>query len=472
MKKIFLFTVIIVSQLSFSQLRFEFGPTFDYDVKAEIKPEFVLTDNYNTFLLSTINSNGLMSSNIAIVRKFDQKNQLANTYKQQFPNFDIGTMNNVLGTCATNTGKAAVFLETYSTKSKKTDISKLVFDKQTNEFTTTVVTTYPILSAGKSANVSLKKSDNGNYIAIRCTKHRAKEESEVSLLLVLDANSLETIWQKEVSFDDKYYTEFHSVSNSGKVVLIRSAKGWKLDNYVTIVTSDSQENKTFEEEIKLQEPKLVTIGTQDYLIAFNYPAKGVRSGDYSKIIFYDLTLGKTLQNNKVSEFSNLRKLINVEIKNVFLQNNEIHLFTQAKTQMDDKNPDGSVNSQAFFNPKYRYELSNLFVMSYEGTLKSILKLQTDTSREVLVSDSFGLIKLKGTYYLNTGHYSGFYALNPDFSRNPNNILSFTNYEDPDRNYNLIYVNQLINFLPDSNRHIFARTIGLDKMSLVNVFNTK
>lgn len=471
MKKISFLIFIFIFQFSFSQYKFEFGASFDYDVKAETKPEFVLTDNYNTYLLSTVNVTGMMSKNEMIVRKFDQKNQLITAYKQSFPKFDIGTLHNVLGTTATNTGKAAVFTESYSSKSKKTDISKLVFDKKTNVITTEVLATYPILSAGKAATVSLQKSDNGNYIAIRCTKNRAKEEPEISLLLILDANSLEVVWQKEVSFDDKYFTEFHAVSNSEKVVLVRSAKSWKLDNYLTIVTLEGQENKTFEEPVKLQEPKLVSIGTQDYLIAFNYPIKGARAGDYDKLLFYDITLGKTLQNNKISEFANLKRLVNVEIKNVFLQNNEIHLFTQAKTQMDDKNSDGSVNSQAFFNPKFKYELANVFIMSYEGILKSIIKLPTDTTREVVVSDSFGLIKLKGIYYLNTGHHYSFFALNSDFSRNANNVISFSNYEDPDRE-RTTYINQLINFLPDSNRYIFARTIGLDKMSLVNVFNVK
>ena len=471
MKKILFFLVLVVSQVSFSQYKFQFGANFEYDVKGETNPEFVLTDNYNTYLLSTVNVTGMMSSNQMIVRKFDQKNQLINSYIQKFPKFDVGTLHNVLGTAATNTGKAAVFTESYSTKSKKTDISKLVYDKKTNEITTTVVATYPILSAGKSANVNLQKSDNGSFIAIRCTKNRAKEEPEISLLLVLDSNSLEIVWQKEVSFDDKYYTEFHSVTNSGKVILVRSAKGWKLDNYLTVVSLETQENKTFEEPIKLQQPKIISIGTQDYLIAFNYPTKGVRSGDFDKLLFYDITLGKTLQNNKVSEFSNLKKLVNVEIKNVFQQSNEIHLFTQAKTQMDDKNPDGSVNSQAFFNPKYRYEMANVFVLSNEGILKKIAKLPTDTSREVVVSDAFGVLKLKGNYYLNTGHHYSFFGLNPDFSRNGNNIISFRNYEDPDRDRTL-YVNQLLTFLPDSNRYIFARTIDLNKMSLVNVIMDK
>ncbi len=472
MKKIFLLLAITLSQFSFSQLKFEFGSKFDYDVKAETKPEFVLTDNYNTYLLTTTNVTGMMSRNQMIVRKFDQKNQLINTYTQNFPKFDIGTLHNVLGSCATNTGKAVVFTESYSTKSKKTDISKLVFDKKTNEITTTVVATYPILSAGKAANVNLQKSDNGNLIAIRCTKNRAKEEPEVNLILVLDANSLEIVWQKEVSFDDKYFTEFHTVSNAGKVVLVRSAKSSKMDTYLTTVTSDGQENKVFEEVLKLQQPKLVSINSQDYLIAFNYAVKGSHSSDYDKLLFYDIALGKTLQNNKISEFNTLKKLKEVEFKNIFLQNNEIHLFTQAKTEVDAKNPDGSMNNDLFFNPKFRYELSNLFVLSYEGILKSIIKFPTDNSRIVEQSDAFGLINIKGSYYLNTGHHHSFFSLKPDFSVNENDLLSFTNYDDPDRDRNVVYVNQLIHFLPDSKRLVFARTIGQDKMSLVNVINFK
>lgn len=471
MKKIALFVLFAFSQLSFSQYKFEFGTSFDYDVKGESNPEFVLNDNYNTFLLTTMNVTGMMSSNRMIVRKFDQKNQLINTVKQDFPKFDIGTLHNVLGTSVSTTGKATVFVESYSNKSKKTDISKLTFDKKTNAISTTVLATYPILSVGKAANVHMQKSANGNYIAIRCTKYRAKEEPEVNLLLVLDANSLEVVWQKEVSFEDKYYTEFHSVSNSGKIVLVRSAKGWKLDNYLTIVTADNQENKTFEEAVKLQQPKLVNIGVQDYLIAFNYPIKGARSGEFDKLMFYDLTSGKILQNNKVSEFSNLKKLKEVEFKNIVLQSNEMHLFTQAKTEIDAKNPDGTMNSQAFFNPKFRYELANVFVLSNEGIIKSSTKLVTDNASEIVASDAFGLINIKGTYYINTGHYYSFYALKPDFTRNANDILSFTNYDDPDRDRN-VYVNQLIDYLPDSKRLVFARTIGLDKMSLVNILNFK
>lgn len=472
MKKILLFLLIISFQTSFSQLRYDFGPSFDYDVKGENNPEFVLTDNYNTYLLTTMNVyGGMVQTYKMIVRKFDQKNKLTGTYIQDFPKFDIGTLHNVLGTSVSNTGKASVFVESYSNKSKKTELSMLVFDKKTNAITTTTLLNYPILSASKAANVGMEKSQNGNFIALRIVKYRAKDQPELTTVMVLDAHSLEVVWQKEISFDDAFITESHSVSNSGKVVLVRSAKDFKVDTYLTVVTKDGQENKTFEEPLKLQQTKIITIGTQDYLLGFNYTKKGSHNTDFDKLLFYDIDQGKTFHNTNISEFANFKKLRSVDFKNIIVMSNEIHLFTQTKTEIEVKNPDGTMNSQAFFDPKFRYQVANVFVLGIDGSVKSIVKLPTDTTSQISVSDAFGLLNIKGTNYVNTGNFNSFFALNNDFTKNANATYSFYNNNDEERS-SFTYVNQLVTYIADSNRLVFARTIGDDKMSLVNMMNMK
>jgi hypothetical protein len=462
--KLSLLLAIFMLNFGYSQLKYEWGAAFDYDVKDEKDPQIVLKDNYNHYLLTVVD---VIAQHQMIIRKFDQKNQLVDTYKYDFPKLDASTLYNYLGFTEVK-GKVIVFTQIYSNKAKKSEIYKLEFDKATGKFTSTPITSVAIASAYKSGTVKFSKSLNGSYIGIVHIMHRTKGEPEKNMVLTLDATT-NVAWQKEASFTNDHTTVNTAVTNSGKIILLRlnlSFKKANNNNYVVIETADKEEEKTFETPIFLNDLTVLSIGTQDYLLAFNSKNRG----DYNNLLFYDLQLGKTLQNTKISEFSSLKDLKDVIIKNVFMQNNEIHLFTEAKTEVvvpvANRQTSGGFGS-SFPDPVFQFGPAQLFVLDMDGTLKTVKKLNVPTPKGLLYS-SFGVVNIKGNYYINTGNFNGFYALNsPDFEKSKTGVVNF--YQpDPLKSSDIKFVNQLETYFPDGNRMLFARVVNDQKMSFVSV----
>jgi hypothetical protein len=410
-----------------------------------------------------------------ILRKFDQKNQLLDTYIQELPKFDIATLTNYLGFTESN-GKLAVFTKTYSNKAKKSEIIKIEFDKATAKFNNTVLDSSPILSAMKSGDVTLQKSVNGNFTGIVYTKYRAKGEAEKNLILVLD-NALNIAWKRDLEFTNEHTTQRFTVTNSGKVALLHdnsSFKKSKNNNYLTVVTADTQEDKAFETQIFLQDLKAISIGAQDYILAFNSASRGLRPGDFTHILFYDLQSGKIIQNIKISEFTGIKNLSDVTMTNISLQNNEIHIFAEAKVEAGTKAPEGFSSSQ-FPETAYTYGPAYLYIVSFEGALNGTKHLTTINS-DADTSHSFGLLNVKGNYYINTAFkpgnftsiYSVLYKLTATNNYEANNDSMLIKMD----NESYRYAYQLLHYYADRSTLLTARVDGAKKMALVNVLDVK
>ena len=475
----YLILALFLVNITFAQVTYEYGDNFEYDTKAEQDPKFVLKDNYNHYMLSVVIVDGMMARRQMIMRKFDQKNQMVEMLTYDFPKFDIATLYNYLGYAEAN-GKVAVFTQTYSNKAKKSVISVHVFDKATSQFTTTELNSTPILSAMKSGTVSMQTSDNGRNIGINYTMHQAKEEAEKNLMLLIDATTFSIIWQKEFAFTDKFFTKNFTVTNSARAVYLRKAKGMKQSNYLVLGSPDGQEEKMLETEILLHSLKAVSIGSQDYVLAFNHPLKGLRSGDYTNLLLYDLQTGKTIQNAKSNAFGTNRT-VEVQFQNVSIQNNEIHIFAEAKVEADTK-PAATTGGfgSSFPETVYHYNAGYLIVMGLDGTIKKEEKLNLSTTVASL-HHSYGLLNIKGNYYIHTGahtslptRFPGLFALNAADGYNmPKDWILSPYAKDPKLyDQNVQYVHQLVNYFPDSNRLLFARIVNGNEMSLVNVFGMK
>ena len=481
MKKIYLLLALFLMNFSYGQ-DYKSGENFDFDEKNETDPQFVLADNYNTFLVSVINVDGMLAKRQMIVRKFDQNNRMVDNFTYDFPKFDIATLFNYLGYAETKDGKVVVFTETYSGKAKKSVIYKHEFDKKTSKFTSSELFSNAILSASKSGTISLEKSDNGNFIAINNTMYRAKEEAEKNLVIMLDA-SLNVAWQKEFSFPDKYFTKSFTVTNSGKVVYLRNSKGFKQDNYLVLATQEGQEEKRVETEVTLHKPKAISIGTQDYVLAFNYPSKGIRRGDYGSLLLFDLATGKTVQNASIDGYSGVKGIKEVKFRNITIAGDEIHIFTEALAELEMKttpSTGGFSSMNAFPAKEQQYGPGYMHVLGLNGAVKSAVKFAVHETKAPLFQ-SYGFINIKGNYYVATGNYydgvnlhGSFYQLNASIGAAKNTIGEISLYpQDPLRNQiNIRYVNQLIHYFPDSNKLLFARVIGEGKMSLLQISGTK
>lgn len=469
MKSIF-FTLFAFCFITFSSAQNQtFSPKFSFDADSEIDAQFVMKDNYNHYLITAINKSGMVAKNQVILRKFDQQNNLVETITHPFhPANDISTLHTYHGAFEIGTDKVVVFSESYSGKNKKSEIYKHVFDKKIGQFTTTLVASNPILSLMKAGNVDVKKSENGAFIAINYRKHSGKKEPEVNYTTVLNGSNLEVVWQKEFTFTDEATSQRFLVTNSGKGIFVRNPNSYKLDNYLVLVSNESQDNLTVGESIKLHEPKALSIGTQDYLVAYNYPTKGIRRGDYTHFMFYDLGTGTILQNNKVEGIVADSKLNAIEYRGITVQNNEIHILTEHKQEIGTK-PTAGFSSSSFPETKYAYATSYLMILGIDGVIKSRTNLITEYNQDASLYKSFGVGYNKGKTFINTGRNRGCYDLYDfvaDFKSQA--FINFPINSDPDKYSTVVYVNQLVHYFPDSNKYVFARTINGKEMSLVTV----
>ncbi len=468
--KICLLLMLCAAQFGFSQIKYEWGEDFEYDVKTETQPEIVLADSYNYYLLTVPTNGGVKGLGQFILRKFDQKNVLVDTYSQDLPSLDSGTLTNYLGFLENGNGKVVIFVQSYSNKAKKSAIYRLEFDKATAKLSAVELTSAPILSLMKSGTVTLKKSQNGRFMAIVYEMHRAKEEAEKSLVLMFDTASQEILWQKEFAFTDNYFTKHFAVTESGNIVFLRLVKGFKKHNYLVLGTKEGERVIEIDSEIMLQEPVAIAINSQDYILALNSNAKGIRSGDFANLLLFDLQNAKTIQNSKV-DFNSIKDIKDVQILKATVEGNEIRFFTEAKVQLDIK---ASVTAGGGFAPTpfpsdmQRFGPSSYYVLGLDGTILSEKKLSVDVGSPAELYHSFGLAYIKGNYYVNTGRHSGFYPLESNGGNNQSiNLYRYarTSYQDE----NIRYVNQLVRYFPDSNRVIFARIKDGSKMSFVSVF---
>ncbi|NOT52377.1 MAG: hypothetical protein HOP10_13995 [Chitinophagaceae bacterium] len=362
----------------------------------------------------------------------------------------------------------AVYAESYSNKEKKKDIYQYIFDKADGKFTTTLVVSYPIPSAMKSGTTVLKVSENGRYISF--INQRDGKDDITDEVVMMDGTTSTVLWKKEVPLGDKMYNRAFTVTNSGKAVILKSPKGLKLSNYLVVVSQESQEEKQFEEAVMLHDPKAISIGQADYLVDFNYAAKGLRSGDYESLMLYDLGNGKILKNNKIKEFNSVKDISNIKFTNIFLQNNEIHLFTEAKvkagTRQTKLNPMSSFTTE---EPIYKFGASYLIVMNFEGEVKGIKALHIDYNAMADFYRSFGLVNINGKYHINAG---GIYELYEQRIDSIQKVRPFSNSneasKDPNRNESPHYVTQVMAYVRDAKKLVLCRMYPDNKMSLVSI----
>ncbi len=463
---IFVITIFFFSFSLYSQNP-EVGTKFEFNTKAEQDARFVLKDNYNHYLFSVTNTDGMLRNNTIILRKFDQKNKLVQTFTYEFGPKDVSYLNNYLGSFESGNDKIIVITESYSKKFNKKDISKHVFDKSTSKFETSLIISYPIESLLKSGTTYVKNAENNNFIGINFVSHNSKNDPEVNYITMLDANG-NLLWQKEVSLESGYNTQGLTITNSGKALLYRNPRGFKNNPVLTLVTAEGKEDKTFEPGIKIHVPKAISIGNKDYLIAFNYPMKGSRNSDFQDLLLYDLENGTILKNNRITEFNNTKNLQEVLFKIITIQNNEILVFAEAKSEIVVTPTFGAAVS---WDRNYKYENASMFIIAFDGNLKAVKKLNSDGTTYQDFYRSYGLINIKGDFYINSGS-NGIYALDASkqYDRNPNKNISTSAALNQSNSSRI--VNQLVCYFPDSKRFVIAVMTNEKEMCLVNVFDSK
>ncbi|MGV3696768.1 hypothetical protein [Flavobacterium sp.] len=486
--------MLLITAASFAQQpKVEWGPKFDYDVKLEEDAKIVLADNYNHYLFSVANRHGMMSQHTINMRKFDQKNKLVNTFKENFPNKDTYTLYNYLGSYELGKDKMIIFIDSYSNKTKKKDIHRIVFDKNTDTFTSTLIVSYTFESLSKSGTAYVVASQNGRYFGVIYSKFSNRKIAEVDEVTVLDANSLEVAWQKTVTFPLELYSGDMTLTNSGKLVIVKRLVDKSSKHSLLVVDVNGETDKDLG-EIKISKPVSITIGTQDYLIALNESAK-IRALFYNNIMLYDLDAGRIINNDQIDFFKGINDVQDVRFKYVFVDENQIDVFVECKHQTGTKPSQGSFANDPRFNEAvFSYGQGMIVSMNREGKVLSSAKIVgNDKPFSNDLVDNFGILKYKGDYYINTYAFSKRnniwvehgvfnqlvapkYTTQTQKIRFPDYLYKEGSDDDDDEMVdrptgqyvgNGTYIHQFVNYFPDTRRLLFAQYYADGKVAFVN-----
>lgn len=483
MKRILAFAILVVLS-SFSiitaQIKKEWGTKFDYEIKLEEEPRVVLADNYNHYMMTVVNIHGMTAQHGIIMRKFDQKNILVNTFTQDFPEKTMFTLYNFLGSYELGKDKVVFFTDGYSNKTKKKSIHRIIFDKKTDKFTTSLLVEYTFESISKSGTATVVASQNGKYFGIVYSKFSNRKIAEVAECTVIDGTTFEEVWKKTVTFPLEYFSGDITMTNSGKLVFIKRVVEKSAKHSLYVVDATSEVDKDLGAEIKLSRPVAISIGTQDYLIAFNFKAS-LREWSFSNIMLYDLDGGRILSNDAIDAFQGIKEIQDVRYNLVNIHDNQIDLFAECKYQTGSKPSTSFPNDPKFNDPVYSFGAGMLIVMNMEGKVKKSMKFQNKVPFSNAVIDNFGLLNIKGNYYLNTSAWGGtngneeypvLYQLNPfSYSFEIQNIKlplpsSVYRSEDGDQNGGT-YIHQFFNYFQDTNRVLLAKYYSDGKVQFVN-----
>jgi hypothetical protein len=495
MKKQFRIAVLIMilaTATMFAQTKIEWGSKFDYDVKLEQDPKVVMADNYNHYLISIANRHGMMAQHAVTIRKFDQKNNLVNTFKQDFPNKDTYTLYNCLGVYELGKDKMVIFTDSYSNKTKKKEIHRIIFDKNTDTFSTTLIVGYTFESLSKSGTAYVVASQNGAYFGVIYSKFSNRKIMEVDECTVLNGTTFDVAWQKTVTFPLEFYSGDITMTNSGKLVFVKRVVSKSEKHALLVVDANGETDKELGAEIKISKPIAITIGTQDYLIAFNFRAS-YREWAYSNIMLYDLELGKMINNDPINIFPGIKDIQEIRYNYISVHDNQIDLFTECKYQTGTKPSTGSFSNDPRFNdPVFAFGSGTLVVLDKAGKVLTNNKIVDGAAipfSNALV-DNFGVLSYKGDYYINTYaftdrkvEYAVFNQLvGPEFKVQKqkmqfpyyNTSGGGDNDDEMDDTRGNAYsggsiVHQFVNYFPDSKRLLFAKYFGDGKVAFVSYF---
>lgn len=469
--KVFATLFLLISITGFSQRKKEIGTKFDYDPK-EIDFKVVLVDNYNHYMSSAINVDASMQSvNKIIIRKFDQKNQLVETFTEEFPYKDVATLHNYLGSFELQNEKLVVLVDCYSNKTKKKEIFQITFDKKTNLFDKKVIAEYAFESITKSGTTYTVFSQNKNYVGIVYSKFANKKIAEENECILIDGRTGDLLWKKPASFPLLSFTESVALSDNGKFIFVRTTRETGSQNVLAIADGNTIENKDFgTEDVKIKKPIAFSVGPNEYLIAFNNYAHGINKGEYDKVLVYDLNTGKVLKNNPVANFKDIVDLKQVNFNMLSIQNDEIYLFVDCDFKSGTK-PDPTFPNSTFKVAEYSNGYPSLLVFGLDGNLKNNTDFKVLPFKEGM-NKSISFQNIKGNFYFNAflkegaNHYSGLYFLN-NVSLSQKIGKVNLDIDDP-----TITINSFTNYLPEAKRLIVAKSYGHNKMSFVNILDVE
>ncbi|WP_404986656.1 hypothetical protein ACI513_06375 [Chryseobacterium sp. M5] len=464
-----IFTIILLgSILMHAQLKKVNGNTFDIDGIHEKEFKLALTDDYNQYVTSYINTDGLMANAYPhkkiLVRKLDQKGNYLETYVKDYANKTNGTLHNYLGSHEIGTDKIIFFTEEYSGKTKKKEIFQHIFNKKDGSFATSSIAGFAIESANKSGTTKLLFSENGKYAAIFNDRFANKKIPNINDIIVINLRDLSTLWKKEVQLSDDFVEEDASLTDSGRILLIRKpSSGWKLGSKLELVSDKEQKDLPVENKYYLKKAFTFTIDDKDYAAVigkFGFTAS-VTGEVWGDIFLYDLTKGSYTSGKIDKMASNISDFKMIE---AFSSNGSATVFGQVITQYTP--PETAYNR--FPDPVNSYGAAYIFTFSEDGKISSNF-LDNENKSKINVFKHNNSFYVSGTFESRKTTFRKYYE--------PIKILDEKNYtpgyiqlsnENPLEDHPAPD-GDLIKFLPETNRLIFLYRTE-KSMNMISYYN--
>ncbi|MCW3160023.1 hypothetical protein [Chryseobacterium oryctis] len=468
-KKFITSTLVVVSVAAFAQMKITEGNKFTTDTNLETNEKLVLTDDYNSYMFSVINVDGLMRNVFPhkklLMRKLDQNGSLIDTYVKDYANKTNGVLHNYLGSQQIDEDRLVAFTEEYFGKENRKEVFQHVFSKKEGTFTTKSIAKYTIESANKSGTTHVLFSENGKFAAVFNDRFSNKKTGNINDVLVMDLRTLSPVWNKEITLSDDYVEKSLTLTNSGKVVLLRKAAGWKESYKLELVSNDEDKDLPFDSKYIPEKLYAISKNDNDYLVAFGRKNATVTIGTstFGTIMFYDIKSGKAIISN--TNLAGSKDMNDVKVIKTIVKGDEVLMAIQQETVTRPQ----ETPMNRFPDPVYKLESGVLIKFNKEGEVKQFVPVGTSTGRRIQVIESGDNLYVSSFYpkgaFGNTGFSMKVYDFNglvpKELNANYNGKNFFMNYGFADGN--------LIQYVPNTNKLMFLEK-GAKDFQMVSIYN--
>ncbi|MFC3159219.1 hypothetical protein SAMN05443633_103132 [Chryseobacterium arachidis] len=469
-KQIIASALITASVCAFAQTKVVEGTKFTTDDNLEKDEKLVLADDYNSYMFSVINIDGLMRNVFPhkklLMRKLDQNGSLVDTYTQDYANKTNGVLHNYLGSQQIDEDKFVAFTEEYFGKENRKEVFQHVFSKKSGTFTTKSIAKYTIESTNKSGTTYVVFSENGKYAAVFNDRYANKKTDNINDALVIDLRTLSPLWSKEISLSSDYVEKSLTLTNSGKIVLLRKAAGWKESYKMEMVSNTEDKDLPFDDKYIPEKLYAISKNDNDYLVTFGRKNQAVTLGGstFGTVMFYDIKSGKSVISN--TNLAGAKDMSDVKVIKTIVKGDEVLMAVQQETIT---RPLPTAMNR-FPDPVYKLDVGVLIKFNKEGEVKQFVPLGSNPmGRRIQVIESGDNLYVSSFYPKGAFGNTGFSMKAFDFSGlTPRELTSdykgknfFMNYGFTDGN--------LIQFVSNVNKLLFLQKSGKD-VQMVSLYN--
>lgn len=468
-KQIIVSALLTASVYSYAQTKVTEGTKFTVDANLETDDKLVLADDYNSYMFSAINIDGLMRNVFPhkklLMRKLDQNGSLVDTYVKDYANKTNGVLHNYLGSQQIDDDKFVAFTEEYFGKENRKEVFQHVFSKKEGAFTTKSIAKYNIESTNKSGTTYVVFSENGKYAAVFNDRYSSKKTDNINDVQVIDLRTLSVVWNKEITLSSDYVEKSLTLTNSGKIVVLRKAAGWKESYKLELLSNNEDKDLAFDDKYIPEKLYAISKNDNDYLVAFGRKnaAVTVGSSTFGTVMFYDMKTGKAVISN--TNLAGSKDMSDVKVIKTIVKGDEVLMAVQQET-VTRPMPSGM---NRFPDPVYTLDAGMLIKFNKEGEVKQFVAAGASTGKRIHVVEAGDKLYISAFYPKGAFGNTGFSMKTFDFATLKAQEVSldykgrnfFQNYGFADGN--------MIQYVPNVNKMMFLQKSSKE-VQMYNVYN--